>query len=94
MLKPRSRKPVEIPSVPPVPHDDERGRRRRTPMASVVVARAGRLFHPRGDRGIQHRRLVDHALEASPAWNAGPGEEAEVPWSTFRGATARFVAFG
>jgi hypothetical protein len=96
MLKPRSRKPVEIPSVPPAGHGDGSGGSVRPAMTSAadVVARAGRLLRPRGGRGTAHRRFVDPRAGGSPSWDAGPDDGAEVPWSTFRGATARFVAFG
>ena len=53
-----------------------------------MVVRAASLLRPRGDRGITHRRLV----ETIPGSHVD--DATDPPWNTFRGATARFVAFG
>lgn len=70
---------------------DEPGRRTRVRPAAEVVARA---LRPREDRGSRHRRLVEPRSAVSSSWDAGGEDAAEIPWSTFRGATARFVSFG
>ncbi|MFC8682042.1 hypothetical protein ACFT30_11005 [Microbacterium ureisolvens] len=91
MLTPRSRKPVDIPSLPPVDHTPA-ARAVRAPRASAsarLLARAGELFRPRAGRRITHRRLVDKR-SGIPDRAGGDGADA----STFRGATARFVALG
>lgn len=94
MPKPRSRKPVDIPSLPPVGRGDvRRGAERPVTTAASVVMRAALLVRPRGDHRIAHRRLVGPRADAMRASGEG-SHEARVPWNTFRGATARFVAFG
>jgi hypothetical protein len=96
MPKPRNRKPVAIPSLPPVarvagaPHGDAA----MTTLHARVLARAGTLLRPRGDRPVVHRRLVDRRSESSPAAAGAPGDPDAGPARAFRGATARFVALG
>ena len=56
MLTPRSRKPVSIPSLPPVEPE---------------VRKAG-LFRRRGPGGVSHRRLsARHDAESAPAGSTG-----------------------
>ena len=64
-----------------------------TSFPARVLGRAGALLHPRGDRVVVHRRLVDRRAETPPGPIAA-GDSDGRPASTFRGATARFVAFG
>ncbi|KAF2413360.1 hypothetical protein B1729_10450 [Microbacterium sp. B35-04] len=59
-----------------------------------MLVRAGALFRPRGDRLVVHRRLVDRHSETPPGSTDALGYSGAGPASTFRGATARFVALG
>jgi hypothetical protein len=96
MLTPRSSKPVNIPSIAPLaPDAGPNARRRVSPATSVawIRRRAGELFRPRGDR-VSHRRLVDGRSETPPGTGARHDDAGTASASTFRGATARFVALG
>jgi len=98
MPKPRDRKPFAIPSVPPVAYAGAAGAHHaEAPVPSLaarVIVRAGALFRLRGDRQVVHRRLVDRRPATPPPSNAAPGAADAGPASTFRGTTARYVAFG
>ncbi|MEV5072591.1 hypothetical protein MRBLMI12_004254 [Microbacterium sp. LMI12-1-1.1] len=64
-----------------------------TTLPARILARAGALLRPRGDRPAAHRRLVDPRSEPLASTDA-PVDADGGPVSTFRGATARFVALG
>ncbi len=80
--------------MPPVGHRDVRpGPERPVRIPASALVRAALLRPPRGEPGIRHRRLVDRHVDGMRA--SGDGlDDAVAPWNTFRGATARFVAFG
>ncbi|MFK4804554.1 hypothetical protein ACI3KX_01690 [Microbacterium sp. ZW CA_36] len=65
-----------------------------TSLPARILARAGALLRPRGDRPAAHRRLVDPRSEPPPASTDAPVDADGGRASTFRGATARFVALG
>ncbi|WP_194397587.1 hypothetical protein [Microbacterium atlanticum] len=92
MSTPRNCKPVEIPSLPPVPHARAAGSLAH--LRGRVLERAGALLHPRAGRGVVHRRLAGHRDERTADRRADRGDADAGPASTFRGATARFVALG
>ncbi|MGW9588599.1 hypothetical protein [Microbacterium sp. NPDC055455] len=65
-----------------------------TTLPARVLARAGRILHPRGDRPVVHRRLVDRGSERPPSGGGAAGAVDAGPARAFRGTTARFVALG
>jgi hypothetical protein len=79
MLKPHSRKPVAIPSFKPI--------------TARLLPGAGEIMRPRGARRDTLRRLAHDGSESPP----GPLSRSALPGqtpSTFRGTTARFIAYG
>lgn len=97
MPTPRNRKPVEIPSCPPVGGHVSVGVSRRDRMLRFAAGALTRVAATTGahyDAGGTHRRLTTHHPGGKEAPNAGTSGGTHPPPSTFRGATARFVAFG
>jgi hypothetical protein len=96
MLTPPSRKPVEIPSFPPIGGDASIRVSRRT-EAEVRARRTHASAEPASahdQNGTKHRRLAKRRAGAQMPPNAGRAGGGDPAPSTFRGATARFVAFG
>ncbi len=62
-------------------------------LPARMLMRANGLLRPRARTGDRHRRLVDRRSEF-PGSAAADGARDAVPANTFRGATARFVAWG
>jgi hypothetical protein len=96
MQTPRSRKPIAIPSYPPISRDRVADAHGRVSPGSSAGARVwmqvGRLFRPRSDHGVVHRRLSDSRSEKPPG--SSPSSRGRYDVSAFRGATARFTALG
>ncbi|WP_434809868.1 hypothetical protein [Microbacterium sp. bgisy189] len=79
MLKPHSRKPVAIPSFKPI--------------TARLLSGAGEIMRLRGTRRDTHRRLAHDGSESPPGPPSGSALPGQTP-STFRGTTARFIAYG
>lgn len=97
MPTPRSRKPAEIPSSPPVGGHVSIRVSRRDRMLRFAAGALTRVAAATGEddhNGGTHRRLATHCTGAQAAPNPGASGGTHPPPSTFRGATARFVAFG
>ncbi len=97
MLTPRSRKPVRIPSFPPVGGQASIRVSRREQMLKPAPGALTRVAEPAGahdqDGARRRRRATRRAgTEATPNADTSGGRDPSP--NTFRGATARFVAFG